>query len=565
MIPVFANTRSRIFACLLVATISEIVTAASLAWCIHHLFDELAGRHRHPYPTDTLIAASLVAAFLLLVLQLIQRRLTEGMGLAYAADARLALFDHMLRMPPKAILGKKPGILLLPFVGDLTALRQWVSDGLARGLSAILTIVVLLVWLSLSSASLAAALGGVIALFALGALASRSLFDRAVREVRRRRGALSSFVSGRLAAVSTIVGMSRERTEYRKLAERIETMNRAALKRAWIEGGLRGLAHAATAILVITTLFVGRHEVMAGRLSAGWVVGTLSLVNLLGAALRDLVHALELWVPGQVARQRIQRILDEPLRRANIGEIPRSPARNGFIAITNFALEGLLEPTDLSAELGDRILLQGPSGSGKSSFIAAVAGLVDPSAGQVSFQGRQLADLSAEEWRSTMGLASAMLPLLPGSIGMNLRYRLPDTTPETIVELLTELRAVDIAIERPNGLDHMLSDPRGELSLGQMQTLMIARALLGAPPILLLDSVDSHVAPDTMASLLAALRDYPGVVIFVATCPELRGIANRVWRFEDRHIVETDSASTDSASTDRASWDPLTEDRPNAA
>lgn len=539
MIPVFANKRSRIFACLLVATISEIVTAASLAWCIHHLFDELAGRHHHPYPTDTLISASLVAAFLLLVLQLIQRRLTEGMGLAYASDARLALFEHMLRMPPRAVMGKKPGILLLPFVGDLTALRQWVSDGLARGLAALLTIVVLLAWLGLSSVALAAALGGVITLFGLGALACRTLFDNAVREVRRRRGALSSFVSGRLAAVSTIVGMSRERTEYRKLADRIETMNCAALKRAWIEGGLRGLAHGATALLVITTLFVGQHEVLAGRLSAGWVVGTLSLVNLLGAALRDLVHAMELWIPGQIARQRIQRILDEPIRRANRGELASKSALNGYFDITNFSLDGLLEPTSLTAEAGDRILLEGPGGSGKSSFIAAMAGLLDPAAGQVLFEGRPLAELSAEEWRRTLGFASAMSPLLPGSIGMNLRYRMPDIDPDVIIELLIEMCAKDIVFNKPKGLDHMLSDPYGELSLGQMQTLMIVRALLGEPPILLLNSVDSHLSPDTMTSLLAELRDYPGVVILVATRPEMRGIANRVWRIEGRQIVET--------------------------
>lgn len=544
MIPVFANKRSRIFACLLFATISEIATAASLAWCIHHLFDELAGRHHHPYPTDTLIGASLVAAFALLVLEMIQRRLTEGMGLAYTTDARLALFEHMLRMPPKAVMGKKPGILLLPFVGDLTALRQWVSDGLARGLAAILTIVVLLVWLSLSSAALAAALGGVIALFAMAALASRNLFDRAVRDVRRRRGALSSFVSGRLAAVSTIVNMSREQTEYRKLGDRIETMNRAALKRAWIEGGLRGLAHAATAILVIATLFVGRHEVIAGRLSAGWVVGTLSLVSLLGAALRDLVHAMELWVPGRVARQRIQRILDEPLRRAGTAEfLPASPT--GYFEIINFSLDGLLEPTSLSAEAGDRILLEGPGGSGKSSFIAALAGLLDPATGQVSFKGRSLAELSADEWRSTLGLASAMLPLLPGSVGMNLRYRMPETEPEAIIELLARLCATDIVFKKSKGLEHMLSDPRGELSYGQMQTLMIVRALLGMPPILLLDSVDSHIAPDTMTNLRAILRDYPGVVIFVATCPELRGMANRVWQFEDGLIVETKRRSSE--------------------
>jgi ABC-type bacteriocin/lantibiotic exporter with double-glycine peptidase domain len=308
---------------------------------------------------------------------------------------------------------------------------------------------------------------------------------------------------------------------------------------------LRGLAHAATAILVIATLFVGRHEVIAGRLSAGWVVGTLSLVSLLGAALRDLVHAMELWVPGRVARQRIQRILDEPLRRSGTEEFLPASAPNGYLEITNFSLVGLLEPTILCAEAGDRILLEGPGGSGKSSFIAAVAGLLDPATGQVSFQGRSLAELSAEEWRSTLGLASAILPLLPGSVGMNLRYRMPEANPEAIIELLARLCATDIVLKKSKGLEHILSDPHGELSFGQMQTFMIVRALLGTPPILLLDSVDSHIAPDTMTNLLAILRNYPGVVIFVATCAELRGMANRVWRFEDGLIVETKRLSSE--------------------
>jgi ABC-type bacteriocin/lantibiotic exporter with double-glycine peptidase domain len=535
---VFASGRRVIFACLLVATLLEIVTAATLAWCVHHLFDELAGRHHHPYPTDVLIAASLAAACFLLILQISQRRLTEGMGLSYASEARLALFEHMLRMPPRAVLGKKPGIRLLPFVGDLTSLRQWVSDGLARGLAAILTIVALLGWLGLSSAVLASALGGVIALFAIGSYASSGLFEHAVREVRKRRGALSSFVSGRLAAVGTIVGMSRERTEYRKLADRIDSMNRAAFKRAWIEGTLRGMAHAATALLVITTLIVGRHEVTDGRLTAGWVVGTLSLVNLLGVALRDLVHAMELWIPGRVAQQRIQGILDEPVRKGKDGDPETADLPDDHLQIVDFALPGLLEKTSLTASAGDRILLEGPGGSGKSSFMAALAGLIDPVAGHVSYQGIALSNLPSRISRCTLGFASLMLPLLPGSIGMNLRYRMPDADAEEIIALLEAMGASEIVTLRPKGLEHTLSDPNGELSLGQIQTILIARALLRTPPILLLDSIDSHLSRATMACLVNVLRSYPGIIIFAATRPELRSIANRMWRMEAEQIFE---------------------------
>src|SRR5262249_18475816 len=151
--------------------------------------------------------------------------------------------------------------------------------------------------------------------------------------------------------------------------------------------------HTATAMLVITTLLVGRHEVLGGRLTAGWVVGALSLINMLGAALRDLVHAMELWVPGRVARQRIQRVLDEPVRRSAADESDSLLSPDGHLEIANFIIEGLIQAANLTANVGDRILLEGPGGSGKSSFIAALAGLVEPSSGNVSFQGRSLAEL----------------------------------------------------------------------------------------------------------------------------------------------------------------------------
>lgn len=542
MTPVLAGARRALFAGLLAVAAGRAGVAGFLAWCVQHLFDRLM-RHDLAAPDSApWIAAAAGSAGLMFLVEAGQRRLTEGLGASYAADVRLALFRHMLRLPPRSILRRQPGVLMLPFVGDLTALRQWVSDGLARNVAALATTACLLVWLSFTSVWLSLAIGAIFLAFAALTLGLSRPLDEAVREVRRRRGALSGFVSGRLAAIATIASMGRDRTEIRKASDRIAALNGAVMRRAWLVGGLRGLVHGGSALLAVVTLLIGGLEVAANRMTAGEVVGALSLVSLLGGAMRDLGRAFELRVPGRVALGRIERIMSEPERPAPRKRRARQAADDRLLAIEDLYVGDVLGGVTAQAGPGEVILLEGPGGGGKSTLINAIAGLAPPDRGRILLLGRRLADLSPARTRHALGLASPSAPLLPGTLGMNIRYRCPAAPAEAVAELVAQLGLEPLLDRQPEGLETKVADVDTELSTGEHQALLVARALLGRPSLLLLDSVDSHLSPEVLIALAAIVRNYPGSVIMTATRPPLTALATTRWRLEEGRLRRSDAA-----------------------
>ena len=536
MIPLFHGRRTVLFAALLLGALLQAGVAAAIAWCVHRLFDALNGTG--PDAGAGLVAAFIAAACLMFMLEVAHRRLSEGLGLDYAADVRLALFDHLVARPVGATLRQSQGNLLLPFVGDLTATRQWVSDGLARCSAAALTTGILLILLGTRSLLLCVAITTVMLLGAALSFALSRPLDNAVRDLRRRRGTLTAFISGRLGAVASIQAMGRARHERGKVLLRNEAMNEASLRRAWVVGAMRGIVHFATLMLVLATLFAGASEVSAGRLAPGEVVAALSIVGLLGGAIRDLGRAFELWHPARVARERIVRRLSQPVRQQSESQPQgRHTVRKGLV-FSSFGAAGYLNDISLSVAEGDIALIEGPSGAGKSLLLGAVAQLADDVTGEVLFRGKVLGSLKPGARRRTLGLASAMTPLLPGSLGMNLRYRVPDAPAEELDRLIEECGLKQLVARLPQGLDYVLASGGAQLSLGEQQSVMLARALLGTPPLLLLDSIDSHVEPAVVARLADRIRRWPGVVLMAATRPELIACATTVWRLESGGVIE---------------------------
>ncbi|MFN3727878.1 MAG: ABC transporter transmembrane domain-containing protein [Allosphingosinicella sp.] len=538
MKPILSGGRRRFFAALLAAALTQALAAAAAAWCVQHLFDELVGGSQAGDHDLRLLGGGFAAAAALgFAMEILQRRLGEGLALAYTAEVRLALFDRQLLGDGRRGGRQSHGTALLPFVGDLTALKQWVGSGLARSAAALITLSALLLILAWRSPLLAAALAATLGSLVLALLALGRPYDGAVREVRRRRGALAGFVSGRLAGATAVRAMARVRSERGKLAARTDALNRAGGRRAWISGALRATGQLAQSLLVLVTLLVGLQEIVTQRLTPGEVVGALALVGLLGAAVNDLARGLEIWYPAQTSRERIAKALrPAPRIRARRGRAGATFAPG--LVLAELDLPPVLPEVSASALPGEVVRIDGAAGSGKSTLLGVIAQTVGHRAGEVFFDGRPLEALSARSLRRTVGFASPALPLLRGSFGMNLRYRHPEAGLEELAEIMSGC-GLDRLVDRlPRGLRAPLADNGANLSTGERQTLLLARALLGSPPLLLLDSIDSHLDPDVIQWLTARLRAYPGIVLMTASRPELAAAANRVWRLDRGRLAE---------------------------
>jgi ABC-type multidrug transport system fused ATPase/permease subunit len=519
-----------LFASLLLLALAQSLIVMIPAWAVQHIFDGISlSRTKSSYPMRPLVGVFLAGAIVAFLAEVAKRRLAAEISLRHAAQVRQALFVRQISSTPYR--PKNKGTILLPFVGDLSAIRRWVSEGLARGASALILIPVMLTTIATRSLPLAGALALVLLLsFTCSALLIPPL-DRAVREVRKRRGALATFIGGRIEAAATIRAGGRAGSEARKVDTRTRKLSDAERSRAWVLGTTRGVALLTQSLLVLAALTVGVAEAGNGTTTPGAIAAVLSLVGLLGTGVLDLTRALELRQPAKVAQERIERILaGSPSRRASI---PAKAKSEQGLMLSEFEMSDLLEKVSADAGEGARISIEGPTGAGKSALINAIAqGSLDYS-GHVLLDGADLRRMRSKLRAEMVGLASADLPLLPGSLGMNLRYRAPDIADDDLLSLAVSCGLASL-VERIGGLDGKLTGHG--ISAGERQALAIARAIAGRPRLLLLDAVDGQLDADAHAWLRQQVAAYEGIALFIASRAELQAVANQRWLISGKRL-----------------------------
>jgi ABC-type multidrug transport system fused ATPase/permease subunit len=178
----------------------------------------------------------------------------------------------------------------------------------------------------------------------------------------------------------------------------------------------------------------------------------------------------------------------------------------------------------------------GAHGAGKSTLLALAARLLDPDRGAVLIDGQPLAAVSVASVRRAVGMVSADLPLLRGSLERNLRYRWPDAPAAEVERVRALCRIDEIVAALPPGRA-MIMEGGTNLSLGQRQRIALARALLGEPAVLLLDEADVNLDPCSNQIIDDVLRDQRGTVLMVTHRIERVARADAVWLVDQGRLV----------------------------
>jgi ATP-binding cassette subfamily C protein len=236
-----------------------------------------------------------------------------------------------------------------------------------------------------------------------------------------------------------------------------------------------------------------------------------------------------------------------PLLQAvpEIGEEKANPGQlSGAIEISHlsfrYAPSGPLILDDVSMEVapGEFVALVGASGSGKSTLLRVLLGFEEPEAGGILFDGQNLASLDAPALRRQMGVAMQNGQLMPRSLFDNI-VSTTGGSMDDAWEAATQVGLADDIRRMPMGMHTAILEGGGALSGGQMQRLMIARAIVGRPKILLLDEATSALDNRTQAVVTESLDRLRVTRLVVAHRLSTIVNADRIYVFEAGRIVET--------------------------
>ena len=450
-------------------------------------------------------------ALVTLGLRAVERSVSESLGQSYVHRLRLAMWDHLCLLPARSVTGNRRGALILRFVGDLGAIKNWVSRGIVGGVVGMATLAGALAALAYLDWRIAAVTTLCLAAIAGLQLAlSSSLSDR-VRLARRLRGRLATDIVERIDALTLIQSNDQGRRERRRLRRRSKKLGGAVVASARTSGLLSGLADSGAIFMIVGVMAMALGPASDAR--AGVIVAALVLARYLGAPVRRLTRVHELWLRARVARSKIGQFLD--LERQSEPDAPKRLKRGGgALKLDAVCATPGSRPVSARVPVGARVHVVGANGSGKSSLLRVLAGLERPSSGRLVLDGRDLSRTRLRSFRRAIGYVDSTPQLLRGSVRKNLTYRSAQTPDEEIDAVLDVIDPDSRIASLPNGLDETINENGANLPAGIAQRVVLARALIGNPRLLVLDEPQLHLDSEGLGNLRELIATYPGTVVF---------------------------------------------------
>lgn len=326
------------------------------------------------------------------------------------------------------------------------------------------------------------------------------IYDR----VRRNEEAISRIneqLELSFSGVRIIKAFARESTYRRFFSSALESRFSTEMGVIRLDTILNLLYQNIDYVAQIALVFAGGMLAVAGSITIGTFYAFYNYLNLLIYPILDIP---QLFISGKrafVNMDRLEEMADFPPGRPS----DRGARAGRFESLSfenvDFAYAGrekpALENVSFTIERGRRLLVIGPVGSGKTTLVKLMAGLLDPESGRLVANGRALEDISRSSWAGLVGYVPQEALLFAGTIDENVAFGLPGESPklteDTLAKLLKDAQIADEIASFPEGGRTNVGQRGSGVSGGQRQRLAIARALARNPELLLLDDMTASL------------------------------------------------------------------------
>ncbi len=498
-----------------VVLISLVAAGASLAQplLVRRLLAAVTDAAPLAGPVALLVLVMLAGVVLSGVQRYLLQRTAEGVVLA----TRRRLVDRLLRLPVAELEARRLGDLISRVGADTTLLKTVVTSGLVDLLSGLVVVVGAVVLMALIDPLL---LGVTVVSIGLGA-AALVVFSRRIRPLSREAqeavGSMTASVERALGAVRTIRAAQAEDREVATVTSSARAAYDAGLKVARVSAVVAPLSGLAVQGAFLAVLGIGGARVASGAIS---VADLVAFVLYLFLFVQPIAQSVQAWTAIQAGLGSLARI--EEVTALPIEADVRAPVTTARPVRTRhepdppvLSFEGVdfdyasgvavLRGVDLAVRRGQRVALVGPSGAGKSTVLALAERFYDPTGGVIRLDGVDVRELDRSVVRGRLGYVEQDAPVLAGSLRDNLLLGAPDADEQALLRVLASVNLTDLVERAPLGLDSQVGDEGVLLSGGERQRLAIARVLLAAPSLLLLDEPTASLDARNEAALSAAV------------------------------------------------------------
>lgn len=437
---------------------------------------------------------------------------TNSVSYLTMRDMRRDVYAKFNSVPLKYIDGHPHGDLISRMINDIDAVGDGLLQGITQLFSGLVMIIGTLAFMLIINVYIALVVVVITPLSLFVAAFITRLSQKMFREQSKTQGEISSYIEEYVGQQKVVKAFSYEEESQNNFEEINERLRVCGQKSQFYSSLANPSTRFVNGIVTAAVCIVGALSAIKGTLTIGQISTFITYANQYTKPFNEVTGVIPQLQSALAGASRVFELIDEKPQAPDSENAKDMKTCSGKIDIENVNFsyvpeKKLITNFTLHIKPGQKIAIVGPTGCGKTTMINLLMRFYDVNSGTIKIDDTNIYDIKRNSLRGLYGMVLQDSWLYSASIRDNIAYGKPDATLEEVKEAAKKA-FIDSFIERlPNGYDSLISEEGANLSQGQCQLMCIARVMLCAPPMLILDEATSSIDTRTEIKVQQAFNN----------------------------------------------------------